>query len=335
MSRSAGNGRSVPPPPPSNRRIARPEGSRTEASRPDAGEDSPPPAAVSRSVRPPVSERQTRKNTRGEKPTADKPPKPKGPGLLARLAGTFAALKLLVGVVIVVGASAGVAWGARRYVLSSPRFAVKTIAVEGASRTTADGVAAAGGIAVGDNVLAADLETVARKIEADPWVATATVRRKLPSTLLVSVVEHEPAVVVSLGGELYLATRDGVMFKKHELGDPADLPLVSGVRPDQVKDDRQGAELVVRRAADVAAEIADSAVGRRWPVQEVHVEKDGTTVALVGREGIALHLGLPPYKPKVQQAERVLMEIAKRRADASMVFLDNDTNPERVVVRMK
>jgi cell division protein FtsQ len=330
VSRSAGNGRSVPPAPPSNRRIMRPAA--------EATEDSPPPAAVSRSVRPAASEREARKNTRDKAP-AEKPARPKGPGLAARLAsrlaGTFAALKLLVGVVIVVSASAGVAWGARRYVLSSPRFAVKTIAVEGASRTTADAVAAAGGIAVGDNVLAADLEGVARKIEADPWVATATVRRKLPSTLLVAVVEHEPAVVVVLGGELYLATRDGVMFKKHELGDPADLPLVTGVRPDQVKDDRQGAELVVRRAADVAAEIADSAVGRRWPVQEVHVEKDGTTVALVGREGIALHLGLPPYKPKVQQAERVLMEIAKRRADASMVFLDNDTNPDRVVVRMK
>lgn len=308
--------------PPSNRRL----------SRPDPIEDSPPPAAVSRSVRPPA------RNTR-EATVPAKAAKPTGPGLLSRLqtrlAGTFVAIKLLVGVVLVVGASAGVAWGARRYVLSSPRFAVKTIAVEGASRVTADQVAAAGGIAVGENVLAADLETVAHKIESEPWIASATVRRKLPGTLLVTVVEHDPAVVVVLAGELYLATRDGVMFKKHELGDPADLPLVTGVRPEQVKDDRQGAEIVVRRAADVAAELADSAVGRRWPVQEVHVEKDGTTVALVGREGIALHLGLPPYKPKVQQAERVLMEIAKRRADASMVFLDNDTNPDRVVVRMK
>lgn len=307
-------------PPPSNRRIARPE--------PEA--DSPPPAAVSRSVRPPANEANTRSPA---KPT--KPVRAKGPGLLARLAGTFAAIKLLIGVLLVVGASAGVAWGARRYVLSSPRFAVKTIAVEGASRTTPEAIAAAGGVAVGDNVLAADLDQVARKIEAEPWVATASVRRKLPGTLLVTVAEHEAAVVVSLGGELFLATRDGVMFKKHELGDPSDLPLVTGVRPDQVRDDRHGAELVVRRAAEVAAALADSAVGRRWPVQEVHVEKDGTTMALVGREGISLHLGLPPYEPKVAQAERVLLEIAKRRADASVVFLDNDANPERVVVRMK
>jgi cell division protein FtsQ len=302
-------------PPPSNRRLSRPE--------PD---DSPPPAAVSRSVRPPA---------RNDKKPAEKPRAPKGPGLRARLAGALAALKLVVGIVIVVGASAGVAWGARRYVLTSPRFAVKTIAVEGASRVTPQRVAEAGGVAVGDNVLATDLDALARKIEAEPWIATATVRRKLPSTLSVVVVEHEPFVVVAITGELFLATRDGHIFKQHESGDPADLPLVTGIRPEQVKEDRQGAELLVRRAAEVVHELTESAVGRRWPVQEVHLEKDGTASALVGREGISLHLGLPPFKPKVAQAERVLAEVSRRRASASIVFLDNEANPDRVVVRMK
>lgn len=310
--------------PPSNRRIVRPS---------DPGaDDSPAPAAVSRSVRPPANEK-------NEKVAPKKPAGPKGPGpfarMGARLTGTFAALKLIVGIVIVVGASAGVAWAARKYVLTSPRFAVKTIAVEGAARTTPERIAEAGGVAVGDNVLAADLETVARKIEAQPWVASAQVQRKLPGTLSIQIVEHEPYVVVALGGDPYLATRDGVMFKKLEMGDPADLPMITGVRPEQVRDDRKGAELVVQRAADIVRELTESAVGRRWPVQEVHVEKDGTCEAIVGREGIALHLGLPPYKPKVQQAERVLNEIGRRRANASIVFLDNDGNPDRVVVRMR
>jgi len=311
-------------PPPSNRRIARaPE---------PASDDSPAPAAVSRSVRPPA-------NDRNEKVAPKKPKGPSGRGLFSRisrrLTGAFAVLKLVIGIVVVVGASAGVAWAARRYVLTSPRFAVKTIAVEGVVRTSPERIAEAGGVAVGDNVLAADLESVARRIEAEPWVESASIQRKLPGTLSIQVVEHEPYVMVALGGDPYLATRDGKMFKKLEMGDPADLPLVTGVRPEQVKDDREGAELVVRRAADVVRELSESAVGRRWPVQEVHVEKDGTAEAIVGREGIALHLGMPPYKPKVQQAERVLNEISRRRANASIVFLDNDSNPDRVVVRMR
>lgn len=308
-------------PPPSNRRITRaPE---------VATEDSPAPAAVSRSVRPQSNEKVAPKKPKG----------PRGPGHFARLAkrltGTFAVLRLVLGIVVVVGASAGVAWAARRYVLTSPRFAVKTIAIEGAVRTTPERIAEAGGVAVGDNVLAADLEIVARKIEAEPWVASAQVQRKLPGTLSIQVVEHEPFVVVALDGDPFLATRDGKIFKKLELGDPADLPLVTGVRPEQIRDDREGAELVVRRAADVVRELSESSVGRRWPVQEVHLEKDGTAEAIVGREGIALHLGMPPYKPKVQQAERVLNEIGRRRANASIVFLDNDANPDRVVVRMR
>jgi glucose-6-phosphate 1-dehydrogenase len=53
------------------------------------------------------------------------------------------------------------------------------------------------------------------------------------------------------------------------------------------------------------------------------------------QEAILLHFGHPPYREKIEQAARVLNEVARRKAGASVVFLDNDSHPERVVVRMK
>jgi cell division protein FtsQ len=55
----------------------------------------------------------------------------------------------------------------------------------------------------------------------------------------------------------------------------------------------------------------------------------------VGREAIALSLGQPPYRDKIEEASRILNEVARRRANAAVIFLDDDAHPERVVVRMR
>ena len=56
-------------------------------------------------------------------------------------------------------------------------------------------------------------------------------------------------------------------------------------------------------------------------------EKDGSLVVFIGKEAIALHLGQPPFRDKVEQAGRVLNEVARRKANASVVFLDNLAHP--------
>jgi cell division protein FtsQ len=264
------------------------------------------------------------------------PPKPKGPSRLrAGLVKTWSLARVVLGVALVAGASVGAAWGAKTYVTKSPRFVIKTVTVEGASRLTPDGVARAGGVAVGQNVFALDLESARAKIEHEPYVAHATVTRKLPSTVAIQITEREPALLVSIGESLYLATREGEIFKELADGDPTDLPLVTGIAPDMVARDREGATLLVRRALDVADELGKTNITKRYPLQEIHLDKDGTVEAVVGREAISLVLGTAPFKGKLEEADRVLAELAKRKSNAAVVFLDGSANPDRVVVRMR
>ncbi|KYF77178.1 cell division protein, partial [Sorangium cellulosum] len=247
----------------------------------------------------------------------------------------FRALQLLAGAAVVLVASTAVAWGARRYIVSSPRFAVRTVLVDGVQRRTAEQVATAGGIEVGKNIFTLDLELAGASISTDPWIEKATVTRKLPSTIQVNVVEREAQALVAIGGDLYLATRDGELFKELAEDDPVDLPIVTGITGEQVARDRAGVIIAVRRLLDVVEDMGRAGVARRYPIQELHVERDGSIVVTIGKEAIALHLGQPPYRDKVGQAARVLTELAQRKASASVIFLDNDAHPERVVVRMK
>ncbi|KYF71506.1 cell division protein, partial [Sorangium cellulosum] len=247
----------------------------------------------------------------------------------------FRALQLLAGAAVVLVASTAVAWGARRYIVSSPRFAVRTVLVDGVQRRTAEQVASSGGIEVGKNIFTLDLELASASIAADPWIEKATVTRTLPSTVHVNVVERDAQALVAIGGDLYLATRDGELFKELAEDDPVDLPVVTGITGEQVARDRAGVVIAVRRLLDVVEDMARAGVARRYPIQELHIERDGSVVVTIGKEGIALHLGQPPYRDKVGQASRVLTELAQRKASASVIFLDNDAHPERVVVRMK
>ena len=71
------------------------------------------------------------------------------------------------------------------------------------------------------------------------------------------------------------------------------------------------------------------------PLEEVHVEPDGTFTLVVGRSAVELVLGVPPFRRKLDQAARVVAELDRRGAKADAIMLDNDARPERVVVRMR
>lgn len=275
-------------------------------------DDSPPPGPSARSVRPPA------------------PPHPRKPK--SRLVTT---IQLLAGVIVVLAASIAVAWGARRYITTSPRFAVRTITVDGTQRRTAEQVATLAGAAIGKNVFAVDPRAAEAGILADPWIEKAKVVRDLPGTIAIVVAEREAHALCAIGGELYLVTRDGDLFKKHDAEDPFDLPVITGILPEQITKDRAGVVLANKRLLDVAEDLGKVGLARRYPIQELHLSRDGSLVVTIGKEAILLHFGLPPYRGKIEQAARVLNEVARRKASASVVFLDNNAHPERVVVRMK
>jgi len=264
-------------------------------------------------------------------PAAEVPVPPRvEPGLSrwARVART------VLGASLVIATSALVAWAARRYVMTSPRFAVTDVEVVGGERRTPDAVSAESGISVGSNVFALDLDAARARILADPWIAEATLARRLPGTILVQLTERKPAALLAVGDTL-LVTSQGEPFKRVEPGDPVDLPLVTGLRPDDLTEDHEGATRTIRRAIDLAAEYEASSLSRRSPLEEVHVSPEGTFTLVVGRSATELVLGGPPFRRKLDQAARVVAELDKRGAKADAIMLDNDGRPDRVVVRMR
>lgn len=261
------------------------------------------------------------------------PPKPESRGMRI--------LRGVMGFVMVVGIGGTVAWGARKYVKTSPRFSVAEIVTTGAKRRTADELAATAGIAKGQNVFSVDLDRARTRLLADPWVSDAQLSRQLPGTLFVRVVEREAGGIVSTvdgtsgRSDTYLVTREGTIIKHLDAGDPTDFPIVTGIPVQQLVEDREGATRAVRRALDLASDYEHSPLASRAGLEEVHVEGNGELTLVVGKQTMTLHMGAAPYRRKLEQALRVVAELDRRGAKPDAIMLDNDARPDRVVVRMR
>jgi len=245
--------------------------------------------------------------------------------------------------VLAVGSAFLIVYGLVRYTSQSPRFAVRVVEIHGNSRRSPDEIMKRAGVTMGQNIFAVNLEAMRAAILDDPWIDTAALSRRLPGTLSVDVTEREAGALVSVGPDLYLATRQGELFKKLEPGDPADLPIVTGVRADDLADAQSGASperrsmrvSPVARALEVVAEYERMQLAKSLPVQEAHIEDDGSLTLSVGSDPTLLKLGSGSYRKRLEQAGRVLSELKSRGKTADVVFLDNEAHPERVVVRTR
>jgi cell division protein FtsQ len=133
---------------------------------------------------------------------------------------------------------------------------------------------------------------------------------------------------------LYVATRSGEVFKRVELGDPVELPVITGLDAALLTEDRKVVEDSVQHALDLAADYEASSLGKREPLQQIHCKPDGSVSLFVGKNPTELVFGKAPYRRKLEQAVRVFDELRHRQAKAATMLLDNDARPDRVVVRL-
>ena len=247
----------------------------------------------------------------------------------------WSALKLASGLAVVVGASLAVAWSAHHYALTSPRFAVRTVELVGAKRSTLEQLKTESGVTVGNNIFALDTDSAEKKLLENPWISEVKVTRRLPNTLRIELTEREATAVVALGDHLYLVTPEGVPFKEIQAGDPYDMPLITGASPENLNRDRKREIERIQTGLEVLRQFERVPLSRVYPAEEVHLADAGDVTLTCGKDGVTLELGTGPWRKKLLMAEEVVGELRKKGRTPGIVFLDNQAHPERVVVRMR
>jgi cell division septal protein FtsQ len=235
---------------------------------------------------------------------------------LLRWAGILAANLAIGAVLVVSGASVA------RHFTTSAELAVREIAVEGTARTTPDAVQRVLQPFVGRNLVELDLDEVARAATRDPWVKEASVKRVLPSTLRIAVVERTPGALALLRGLVYVVDDGGYVMGPAGSDLPYDLPLLIGL------DTLQGRALESALARGVALLVKLHDVQPAWTkgISEVDLSRpdrvavtrtDGGAVILLDPEHIDRNLGAylalqPTIARKIGDASRVDLRWSRR-----------------------
>jgi len=218
-----------------------------------------------------------------------------------------------------------------RHVIASPRFAVKELRIAATTHVTAEEIQELAGVELGDRLLTVDPDGVAAKLTTHPWIATARVRRELPSVLSIDVTERR-AVASALMGALYLLDENGRPFKRADFDEADGLPVITGVTREQYAAVRGASEAVFREALALLASYGE--VAGRPKLSEVHVDpRAGFSLVLLDGAG-EIRLGRGRADEKLARFDQLVAAAGPRGPAAlATVYLDG-AQADRVTVKL-
>jgi cell division protein FtsQ len=105
---------------------------------------------------------------------------------------------------------------------------LENLSVEGRNRTTLAALRGALQIKKGDSLLAADPWQIKRRLEALPWVRVATVERRFPGTVIVTLTERVPIARFRDRGATILVDETGALIRVAAEKEHENLILLAG-----------------------------------------------------------------------------------------------------------
>lgn len=206
-----------------------------------------------------------------------------------------------------------------RYCKHHRYFAVREIDIEGLERLDASRVRVWLGMVEGSSIWEASPQDLEARLEAQPAIAKAEVRRYLPNRLRVTIRERHPRAILRTSGGLFLVDQAGVVLDRADRG-ADDLPIVSvdAASWRRAHPERAQPELPMPRELREAVRVANlfetGAAGIRISEVALRPGSERPELEAFSEDGrLAVKLGWGNWRDKLYSLRRVL-------ASASQAF---------------
>jgi cell division protein FtsQ len=206
-------------------------------------------------------------------------------------------------------------------------FHVDRISVRGNHRLSSGEVLALVEGLRGRSVLAVDLDQWRQVLLNSPWVADASLRRTLPSTVDVAILERVPMGIGRINGALYLVDERGIVIDEYGPGyADLDLPIIDGLSavPGEEHSDVYRA-LLARRLLD-SLRVRNMA----GQLSQIDVSDARNAVVLLEGDPTLIQLGNERFVERLQSYFELAPALRERIPEIDYVDLRFD---ERVYVR--
>jgi cell division protein FtsQ len=218
-------------------------------------------------------------------------------------------LRIFVVLLAVSATVLGLREGYRR-VIRLPYFRIAEVQVEGNLQVSRDEIAAGLGIAPGTSILEINLPELTHRVLENPWIKEASIRRRLPLTLTVAVVERMPEAIY-IADRRYLLSADGVILAELGEDELPGLPVLRSVARRRVAVGEQilTSEMVQGLAVWRQFQLANALAGEQ--AREIVIAGDGTYTVNLGE-------GMPQVRLRAEDLEGQLRRLGLALAAARM-----------------
>lgn len=113
------------------------------------------------------------------------------------------------------------------FIVTSEFFDVKHIEVQGNVHFSKEEVVKISKGKTGGNIFTFNNRKLMENLEGDPYIKSVRIKRKLPATIVLMVLEREPAAAVTYGEKYIILDDEGFVLEK--IADEPQLTLISGI----------------------------------------------------------------------------------------------------------
>lgn len=237
---------------------------------------------------------------------------------LRRRLGRALAVALRLGrIILLLAGAAAVVAAAVQWLLTSPRFAVAVVEVQGTSRLSPAEVREAAAISPGENLFRLNAEEVVARLRQLGPVKRAEVIRSFPNRVTVVVEERVPFTLAQ-AGRLYWLDEDGVSLGPEPRAVTPRLPVITGIRPEETRSGGAAAE-DARAAVSLIRSMLRTGSPLTREISEIDMSgADGPILYTV--DGVEVRLGTVDWEDRLGRLEGVLAQI--RSLGEPMEYVD-------------
>lgn len=222
-------------------------------------------------------------------------------------------------------------YGLYLMVFFGPTFSIHKIVIDGKWHyLTPKGLALQSGVNEGDNLFWINVEKVHELLREDPWVLATAVRRKLPDTLWIYVEEREPTAILSNNEDLYFVDNEGAVFKKVEVGDEKNFPVLTGavLKGDEITGVDTRARLVTM--IELIKCFSNSKFGAQREVSEVHFDYIEGYSIFTKREPLQVLFGHAAFSERMSELDDMSEGILAHPGRIQYMMVNE---PNRIIVK--
>jgi cell division protein FtsQ len=217
--------------------------------------------------------------------------------------------KILLVVLLGLSVSTGAA-GLASWTRTAPLFELSAIDVGGNRFVSSQIALEMIPVEKGTNIFAVDLEAIERAMERDPRIREATIRRQLPSKIVITIREREPVMLLS-ADELYGVDQEGTVIPLEKGQELEDIPVLTGIFP-EVQPGAGYEHLGIRRGLEIRQAILQVAPSLLDKISEINVARPEVPLLYLVQGGAQVRMGSGDLHAKFRRLWTVLGDLSAK-----------------------